>query len=95
VTANNQSLSQNNVLVYPNPTTTFSFTVAGSASTESDVDISMYDAFGRMIYKESFSKAEFEHGALIQLKGVEPRSGVYLVAIQQGDRLVRKKIIMK
>ena len=77
--------------LYPNPNNG-NFTVQFNSISNNDIKIAIHDLRGRKIYEKDFSN----NGAFsqdIQLNAIG--TGVYLVAIKDGDKQVVKKIVVE
>lgn len=77
--------------IYPNPSAG-SFTVAFTAQTSSDVNVTVHDIRGRAVYNKSFSNTGVFSGN-VNLQNAE--QGVYLVTVQEGSHKETRKIVVQ
>lgn len=83
--------TENNFSIYPNPNTG-TFTINMNAPNSEKLTVSVYDIRGRQVYKNRFDvNAQFEN--TIDLGSVD--AGVYLVNVNDGLKIVTKKIVVK
>ncbi|MBF6640935.1 T9SS type A sorting domain-containing protein, partial [Flavobacterium sp. J49] len=75
--------------VYPNPFTT-NFTLAVETSSQSSIDVKVYDMVGRLVDQRTVSVSELKKGIL----GDQYPSGVYNVIITQ-DEVVKTLRVVK
>ncbi|MCH8534985.1 MAG: CotH kinase family protein [Flavobacteriaceae bacterium] len=76
------------IKLYPNPFYE-SLTLEFSKISEAPVQISIYDLGGKKVFGQQFQA----HQGIIQLDDLDISSGIYLINIQQGQKLMQKKII--
>ncbi len=95
ITGNKSGFSHADIAIFPNPVDNFSFTVKGSFETSADVELKIYDAFGRKIYSNAFSSFNLATGVKIDLSGMNHQAGIYIATLRQGNDIVKRKIVMK
>ena len=81
---NNVSFTQNNFIIYPNPSTGF-FTI--QAESEDAIQVTVVNLIGETVYQSTSNEAKL----IVDIKDVA--SGVYIVKIKTKEGLVIKKIV--
>ena len=89
-TLNNETFSVNDYALYPNPNKG-SFNLRFQ-STSNEVVVSVFDIRGRSVFNKTYSSSGLFDNTL---NLGEVNSGVYLVNIKDGDRIVVKKIVVE
>ena len=80
----------NEFSIYPNPTSG-SFNLRLGTTSTKDVDVMIYDMFGRKIRDYTFkSRGAFSENIDVQSMA----SGVYILSVVQGKRSLSKKLII-
>ncbi|HTB08007.1 MAG TPA: T9SS type A sorting domain-containing protein [Bacteroidia bacterium] len=84
-----------NLSVYPNPakySTTLNYNLTGDAP----VQVGMYNMAGQKIYDMNFGQqAAGNHQQQIDLAGMNLKSGIYIIAINQDDKVTTRKLIVQ
>ncbi len=87
----NESFELENLSIYPNPNNG-NFTIIFDNAINDSVNVNVYDLSGRSVYNKDFeTSSNFNEN--INLTNI--KSGMYLVRILDGDRMVTKKIVIK
>lgn len=83
----NQTMSYNDLSIYPNP---FNNDVTIYTNNNSLTEVLLFDISGRMLYEKTFIPNKNEIN-LSEISGLN--AGVYLITIKQGDKVYTKKLI--
>ncbi|MTI27253.1 fibronectin type III domain-containing protein [Fulvivirga kasyanovii] len=88
-----QAVDKSDMGLFPNPAfthTTVHFSVAGDVQ---DVDLSIFDAMGRSVYKQTIAQVSGSHDETIDISGL--KKGLYHVVIRGKDLNQTKKLLVK
>ncbi|MBL6447986.1 fibronectin type III domain-containing protein [Fulvivirga sp. 29W222] len=88
-----QAADMSDIGLFPNPAftyTTVHFSVAGDVQ---DVDLSIFDAMGRSVYKQTISQVSGSHDETIDISSL--KKGLYHVVIRGKDMNQTKKLLVK
>lgn len=90
-----EHMSQFEVTVFPNPvSTSYDFAVQiNSSNKESSVSISIFDMLGREHYR-AIVEAESALNE-IKISKASLSAGIYIVSVQQADKITKKRIIVE
>ena len=82
------------VSVYPNPTSQDNINIQVQTVINAPVHIRLIDPVGRNLFQGTYQPDEVSHGVSISTPGVVS-AGIYVVMVNQGKILIRKKVIIK
>lgn len=82
------------VSVYPNPATEENINVIVETVMTAPVRVRMLDPMGRNLFDETFDPEIVMQGVRLSAAGTM-KTGMYVIAVEQGQAVVRKKIIVK
>lgn len=88
----NALIAQNNINVFPNPTKG-TFTVQLKDVDETDLQLKIYDANGKMVMDKKVNQAGKMQAITIQL--TNPASGLYFIQITAKDKVFESKVIIE
>jgi dienelactone hydrolase len=80
--------------VYPNPASADNINLELQGLEESPVEVRIVDQLGREIYAESFDSPSLASGKQLSLPA-SSQGGVYILMINQGQRQLRKKVVVR
>ena len=92
VSATNEINGLTNWAAYPNPTDGL-FSIALEGAKRLDLQLIIYDVFGKAIHAEQFRKPAGTFAKLIELEDFA--SGLYFLKLEVGEEFVFEKIIVK
>lgn len=78
--------------VFPNPSESGHFTVSGNSSSLESLQVNVIDMIGRDLATLPLSIEDYTKGVQLQQK---ISSGIYIVKVKQGDKVVYQKLIVK
>ena len=91
MTLSDPNNEMSSLLVWPNPAKDFiNFKLPGTSSTETLV--SLTDIRGRRVYQNNFKSDNIIRS---EIKTSNFAKGVYILNIQQGNKILNKKVIIK
>ncbi|MEO7283973.1 S8 family serine peptidase [Gelidibacter sp.] len=100
VTGNNvvlgtkDNILSNSLAVFPNPSQgEFTISFESRSNTNDNVNVSIYDISGRLVYKNSFMNNSLQFYETIQLNNATP--GIYIANISKGNSSTTHKIVIK
>ncbi|MDH5381947.1 MAG: T9SS type A sorting domain-containing protein, partial [Cyclobacteriaceae bacterium] len=79
------------VKIYPNPSDGGIITLSGSTLNDSNVEIKIYDTFGRLLFNKAIQSEEYEKGYFIN---EQLSKGVYLIKVIQNNSLTETKWVV-
>jgi hypothetical protein len=80
--------------VYPNPATADNIRLELLGMAESPVQVKIVDQMGRELYTQTFETPGLASGQQLALPS-SPQGGVYILMVNQGERQLRKKVMVK
>jgi parallel beta-helix repeat protein len=85
-----KNIKKNNVEIYPNPTEGI-ITIIPSFLNKNNVNINIYDAFGRIVKTLSIPEIDSK----IDINLIEITKGIYTVEITNGEEKITKQVVIK
>ena len=84
-----------NLSVYPNPAK-YSTTLNYNLTEEANVQVGMYNMAGQKVYDMNYGQQTAgDHQQQLDLAGMNLKSGIYIITINQGDKVSTRKLIVQ
>lgn len=87
---NNLQSSTSNFQIFPNPANDF-ITISFTLKGEKNVSAEVYDLYGRKVFQKQFQTLNFKLQTQIDMRSFP--GGIYIVEINTGEGIYRKKVL--